>query len=80
MRSDTQLANIITVDDVQVDLFQVALGEREGFAAIPFAQVGKFAKRRAGFATLNKLGIFQNVSKVFVVPEATVAKAVVYFT
>ena len=49
----------------------------KGLTAVPLAEVGKLAKRGAGFASLNKLGIFGGISKVFIVVEVMVTKQIV---
>ena len=54
---ETQFSDRMAVYNIQVNLVQVALGGREGFVTLALVEVGKFSKRRAWFATLNKLGV-----------------------
>ena len=75
--AESKLAEGVAGDNVHVDLVQVALGGREGHAAVAFLQVCKFAEGGSGFATLNELGVLGDASKVLVVTEATVAEEVV---
>ena len=75
--AESKFADGVAVDDVHVDLVQVALGGREGRAAVAFSQVCKFAEGRAGFATLNELGVFGDASEVLVVAETAVAEEMV---
>ena len=75
--AEAKLADGVAVDDVHVDLVQVALGGREGCAAVAFSQVCKFAKGRSGFTTLDELGVLGDASEVLVVVETTVSKDMV---
>ena len=77
VKGEAELSDGIAVDDVDVDLVQVALGGREGFSAVASSQVCKFAEGRARFATLNELGVLGDASEVLVVAETTVAEEMV---
>ena len=74
----TQLAYGVAKNYVQVELVKVMVGGSKGFAAVPLAEVGKLADRRAGFIPLDKLSIFRGTAEVFVVVEMAVSKQMLY--
>ena len=65
--AETQFADGVAVNDVQVDLVQVTLGGRKGRPALALANVGKLANGGARLPPSDELRVLGRLAEVLVI-------------
>jgi hypothetical protein len=76
--SETQSAQAITKDNIQVDLFQHACRTGDGCTFLTFSDGSEFSKGRDWITTINEFGVLSSETEVCIVFEAAVAIELVY--
>ena len=68
-----QPSQTITKSNVQVDLLEVFSRRGKGSTFRPFCDGSEFTKTWGRFTAINEFGVFSGLTKLFIVPESSVA-------